>query len=31
MIISEAADFLDADLEAGKTDFARTVIRMGTW
>ena len=31
MVISEAADFLDADLVAGKTYYAEVVPRMGAW
>jgi len=31
MVVSEAADFLDADLEAGKTYFVAVRPRMGAW
>jgi hypothetical protein len=31
MVVSEAADFLDADLEAGKTYFVNVRPRMGAW
>ena len=31
MVISESADFMDADLEGGKIYFARAVPRMGAW
>ena len=31
MVVSEAADFLDATLDAGKLYFVRVVPRMGAW
>ena len=31
MVVSEAADFMAADLEAGKTYFALVTPRMGVW
>ena len=31
MVVSEAADFLEADLLAGKTYFAMVTPRMGAW
>lgn len=31
MVISEAADFLDADVEAGKEYFVKVAPRMGVW
>jgi hypothetical protein len=31
MVVSEAADFLKADLEAGKTYYALVTPRMGAW
>lgn len=31
MVVSEAADFMTADLEAGKTYYAQVVPRMGAW
>jgi len=31
MVVSEAADFLDADLEAGKMYFVNVHPRMGVW
>ena len=31
MVVSEAADFLDADLVAGRTYFVEVVPRMGVW
>lgn len=31
MVVSEAADFMRADLQAGKTYYARVVPRMGAW
>lgn len=31
MVISEAADFLEADLEGGKIYFALVAARMGAW
>jgi len=31
MVVSEAADFMDADLEAGKVYFALVKVRMGVW
>jgi len=31
MVVSEAADFLSADVEAGKTYYMRVVPRMGAW
>jgi hypothetical protein len=31
MVVSEAADFLDADLEGGKIYFINVVPRMGMW
>ena len=31
MVVSEAADFMDADLEAGKVYFAEVQVRMGVW
>ena len=31
MVVSEAADFMQADLEAGKTYYAMVTPRMGAW
>ena len=31
MVVSEAADFMQADLEAGKTYYALVTPRMGVW
>ncbi len=31
MVISESADFMMADLEAGKTYYSRVSIRLGAW
>jgi len=31
MVVSEAADFMDADLEAGKTYYSLVQARMGFW
>jgi len=31
MVVSEAADFMDADLEAGKTYYTVVQARMGVW
>jgi len=31
MVVSEAADFMDADLEAGKVYFGLVNVRMGVW
>jgi hypothetical protein len=31
MVLGEAADFMDADLEAGKVYFARVTPRFGVW
>jgi hypothetical protein len=31
MVVSEAADFLEADLTAGKTYYAMVIPRMGAW
>jgi len=31
MVVSEAADFMDADLEAGKVYVAEVRVRMGIW
>ena len=31
MVVSEAADFMTVDLEAGKTYYAQVVPRMGAW
>lgn len=31
MVVSEAADFMKADLEAGKTYYAMVTPRMGAW
>src|SRR5262245_6542530 len=31
MVVSEAADFLDARLDAGKTYFVKVAPRMGAW
>lgn len=31
MVVSEAADFMTADLVAGRTYYAQVVPRMGTW
>jgi hypothetical protein len=31
MVVGEAADFMDADLQEGKVYFARVAVRMGAW
>src|SRR5262249_6364530 len=31
MVVSEAADFMDGDLEAGRVYFAEVRVRMGIW
>ncbi len=31
MVISESADFMQADLKAGKTYYAQVIARMGWW
>ncbi len=31
MVLGESADFMEADLQAGKTYYAGVVVRMGVW